>query len=289
MSRIGVWVLLSSLGCSNGDGKDVASGNGDSGGTDDTDDTGEAPLLISTERKVLHEVFTGSNTGPCLGADALMDAIFHDNPGRYTTIKYQLGTDPYITTESVSRRMYYLPGESSYAIPYVHADGIHGFHPAELNDDEGYGESDLDAFVDVGSILLLDVSHTISGQTVDFEVSWTALDPIEGDNLVLHAAIIENMTTLNIGSNGQTEFHQVMKKLVPDEEGTPIESMVREDEGSLSLSYTFNGSYDDDTSNTDMVDHLSAHTVEEFDDLEVVVWVQDTLTWEVYQSAWTID
>ena len=171
----------------------------------------------------------------------------------------------------------------------MHADGIHGFHPAELNDDEGYGESDLDAFVDVGSTLLLDVSHTISGQTVDFEVSWTALDPIEGDNLVLHAAIIENMTTLNIGSNGQTEFHQVMKKLVPDEEGTPIEAMVREDEGSLSLSYTFNGSYDDDTSNTDMVDHLSAHTVEEFDDLEVVVWVQDTLTWEVYQSAWTID
>jgi hypothetical protein len=238
---------------------------------------------------VLHEVFTGSNTGHCFAADALMDAVFHDNPGRYTTIKYQIGTDPYITTESVGRRMYYLPGESTYSLPYVHADGIHGFHPVQLNDDEGYGEADLDAFVDVGSIVLLDVSHTISGQTVDFEVSWTALDAIAGENLVLHAAIIENMTTRNIGTNGQIEFHQVMKKMVPDGEGTPIAAMVRGDEGSLSLSYTFNGSYDDDASFRDMVDHESAHTVEEFDDLEVVVWVQDIPTWEVYQSAWTID
>ena len=30
------------------------------------------------------------------------------------------------------------------------------------------------------------------------------------------------------------------------------------------------------------------HTVEEFEDLHVVVFVQDTATLEVHQSAWTI-
>jgi hypothetical protein len=35
------------------------------------------------------------------------------------------------------------------------------------------------------------------------------------------------------------------------------------------------------------VDHDDAHTVEEFDDLAVVVWVQDMDTWEVFNTAWT--
>ena len=249
----------------------------------------DEPLPLSTERQVLYEVFTGSNCGPCLGADALLDEVFHETKRRYSSIKYQVGSDPYMTQESVSRRMYYLPGESSYPIPYVHADGIYGFHPAEVHDGEGYMDSDMEAFADVPALVRLEVGHSITDQTVDFEVRWTALDLIEGESLVLHAVIIENITTLNVGSNGQAEFHQVMKKMVPDGSGTPMESLDRGDEGTLSLSYTFNGAYDPDTSRSEMVDHVTAHTVEEFEDLEVVVWLQDSESWEVLQSAWTID
>ena len=57
--------------------------------------------------------------------------------------------------------------------------------------------------------------------------------------------------------------------------------------------YTFQGEYDPDTglprreNPKHYVDHRRAHTVEEFDDLEVVVWVQDQATKEVYQSEWS--
>ena len=58
--------------------------------------------------------------------------------------------------------------------------------------------------------------------------------------------------------------------------------------------YTFQGEYDPDTglprggeNPKHYVDHRRAHTVEEFDDLEVVVWVQDQVTKEVYQSEWS--
>jgi hypothetical protein len=261
--------------------------------SDDTsaDDTGSGPppLPDSTGRRVLHEVFTGSTCGPCEPADRLIEEVLEGDEGRFTIIKWQVGSDPYMTAETVDRIMGYLPGESSYAIPYMHADGINGFHPVEINDGDGYNQANLDQFAGNPSPLLLTVSHTISDQTVDITVDYTALSDIDIDSLVLHAAIVENVTTGNIGTNGQTAFHDVMKKMVPDGAGSALTALTREDTDSLTLSYTFQGSYDDDTSRSDMVDHETAHTVEEFEDLEVVVWIQDTTTWEVFQSAWTKD
>jgi hypothetical protein len=256
---------------------------------DASEDTASPTLPISTERSVLHEVFTGSNCGPCFGADALIDEVLHETTRRYTVIKYQVGSDPYTTTEGVRRRMFYLPGESTYAIPHVHADGVNGFHPAEINDSAGYALSNLDAFADIESPLRLWVTHTVTEQTVDISIGWTALSDVLSEDLVVHAAIIENKTTANVGTNGQAEFHQVMKKMVPDNEGTALSGLSREDEGSLDLSYTFVGDYNGETVYGDFVDHTIEHTVEEFDDLDVVVWVQDNDTWQVHQSAWTIE
>jgi hypothetical protein len=258
-------------------------------GSDSGEDTASTALPLATERSVLHEVFTGSNCGPCFGADAQLDEVLHETTRRYTVIKFQVGSDPYTTTEGVRRRMFYLPGESTYAIPYVHADGVNGFHPAEINDNAGYALENLDGFADIESPLRLWVTHTVTEQTVDISIGWTALSDVLSDDLVVHAAIIENQTTGNVGTNGQSEFHQVMKKMAPDNDGTLLSALSREDEGTLDLSYTFVGEYNGETVYGDFVDHTIEHTVEEFDDLEVVVWVQDSATWEVLQSAWTIE
>ena len=100
-------------------------------------------------------------------------------------------------------------------------------------------------------------------------------------------AIIENTTFNNVGTNGLTEFHHVMKKMVPDQEGTSLENLTRGEEISLQFSYTFQGEYDDSTGYSNPVDHSSAHTVEEFDDLSVIVFIQDNDSWQVLQSAWS--
>ena len=107
------------------------------------------------------------------------------------------------------------------------------------------------------------------------------------DKEALELAIIENETFLNVGSNGQTEFHHVMKKMVPDENGTSVGPLVRGETIEVSESWTFQGEYDDSTGYSNMVDHDSAHTVEEFEDLSVVAFVQDDETWEVLHSAWS--
>ena len=43
-----------------------------------------------TERILLHEMFTGSNCGPCQPADEKLLAVLHDNPGEYHLISYQI-------------------------------------------------------------------------------------------------------------------------------------------------------------------------------------------------------
>ena len=56
---------------------------------------------------------------------------------------------------------------------------------------------------------------------------------------------------------------------------------------SFEQSWTFQGSYDDSMGINDMVDHNSAHTVEEFEDLSVIAFVQDREPLQIHQSIWS--
>jgi len=262
------------------------------------EDTG-TPVPFETERRLLHEVFTGSTCGPCEPAEGYIDETMAARPGLFTSIKYQLGGDPYFTHEGLARRLgYNPPGVTGYSLPWLQLDGLNAHHPNDMDGDEVYDFSDVygvewfDRYQSIPAGMELSVTHSIEGQTVSFTVSIYPLaeyqDLVPQPELVLHAAIVEGVTYNNIGSNGQTEFHHVMKKMVPDEDGTPISGLVRKEEQTLSLSYTFNGDYNPDTTMAEAVDHDIEHTVEEFEDLHVVVFVQEATTLEVFQSAWTI-
>jgi hypothetical protein len=238
-------------------------------------------------RRVVHEMFTGSTCGPCQPADENLEAVLSANPDTSIAIKYQLGGDRYVSRLATERRMYYLPDVSGYAIPFVHADGVNGFHPNDMDDGEAYAQDDFDVFAAVPSVLDIEVEHTVTEPDVEITVRLHATEMIKGDALVLHAVIIENQTTGNVGTNGQSEFHDVMQAMVPDGQGTPLEPMEAGESRAIALQYTFAGQYTDQASFDDPVDHGVEHTVEEFDDLEVVVFVQDAEDWTVYNARST--
>jgi|GEM_PF-2385393 len=244
------------------------------------------PPPTSVARRVLHECFTGSNCSPCFESAEFLEEVFEANAGKFTAIKYQIGSDPYISREAVDRRMMYLPGEMTYPIPYVHADGVNGFHPNEINNDEGYQQMNFDAFQSVPSPLEMTVSHTLEGQTISVDVEMEAFDTVAGEQLRLFVAVIENVTYENVGSNGQTEFHRVFKKFIPNADGIPLEALAPGEQRAVQRDYTFEGGYTGETGIRNMVRHNREHTVEEFDDLSVVAFVQDVETWQVFQSAW---
>jgi len=214
-----------------------------------------------------------------------MSAALAGQGGAYAILKYQLGSDPYITPEAVARRMLYLPGESSYSIPWVVADGRNEFHPNEMDDGEAYAVDDFEILADEPAFLAINVSTSTTKQAITIDVDLWPTQDISGEDLRLFVAVKENTTENNIGSNGQTEFKAVFKKFVPDGDGTAIDDLAAGTPFSKRFTYVFEGEYDADTTMAEPVDHERAHTVEDFSDLDVVVWVQDMATWEVFNSG----
>jgi hypothetical protein len=97
-------------------------------------------------------------------------------------------------------------------------------------------------------------------------------------------AVQEDLTFNNVKTNGETEFHDVMKKMLPGTNGTTLGAIAANSNFTVDQSHTFPGSYILPPNAGSPVDHSENHTVEEWNDLRVAAWVQDFNTGEVWQS-----
>jgi hypothetical protein len=232
-------------------------------------------------RRPLIEVFSSSTCAPCAPANTtfknLMDA---QAAGDYNYIKYQMswpGTgDPYYTLEAAAKRTLY--GVNS--VPNAQIDGGWNGHAGQIT------QPILNQYKGVPSFMNLAGYYTVDAATkkVDMVINTT---PLVSTNkaLSLQVAIYEKSTTQNVKSNGETVFYKVMKKLVPNQNGTALSNLTDGVMQTANLSYTFNGSYTLPINASAPVDHAVAHTVEDFTDLGVMVWIQDMATKEIYQSV----
>jgi hypothetical protein len=120
---------------------------------------------------------------------------------------------------------------------------------------------------------------------VDFEVELLPLeDYMTGSNWRLMAVIAEKTTFKNVETNGETEFTHVAKKMVPGTNGTVLSNLVKGTPQKFNLSYTFPDVYRLPNNATDRINLATETTVEDFWDLEVVVFLQNNATKEVVQS-----
>ncbi len=230
-------------------------------------------ILIEKEQRVpLFEIFTSSTCPPCKPGNENLHSIIDTKPvSEFAVIKYQQnfpGTgDPYATTESINRRSTYYAINS---IPRMEIDG--GWN----SNAQAFTESLYAASLRVPASYKLNGDYLLEGQKVSVKVRYSPLyDGATGTRLYI--AILEKHTTSNVKTNGETEFHQVMKKMVPTETGTALSSTVAPGAwDSLSVSYTFNGSYrlplDGTTAN--IIKHATENSVEDFANLYVIAWIQ---------------
>ena len=65
----------------------------------------------------------------------------------------------------------------------------------------------------------------VAGQKVDMNIDVTPL-VTTSKTLSLQVAIYEKSTTQNVKSNGETVFYKVMKKMVPDANGTNLSGLT---------------------------------------------------------------
>jgi len=230
---------------------------------DPANDTLVKPIEFQTivlPRVPLFEEFTSSTCSPCASFNSSFVPWCTSHEDDITLVKYQMNWpgsgDPYYTAEGGTRRAFY--GVSF--VPDLFCNGANvATNVSNVN--TAYNNAiQLTSTLDIAS------TFTISGSNIN--ITTNILPFASTSSLKVFNIVIEKVTTQNVATNGETEFHHVMMKMMPDANGAST-SFVN----GTPIQFSYN--YD-----------LSSTNVEEYDDLMIAVIVQDASTKEVKQTAY---
>ncbi|OYU96899.1 MAG: hypothetical protein CFE21_01025 [Bacteroidetes bacterium B1(2017)] len=238
-------------------------------------------------RKVLHEIYTSSTCPPCNPGNAKLKSVLDAYVGQWNTIKYQVnfpGTgDPYYTAETGTRFSYYT---ANFA-PWLVVDGSSTWGASDANANSYTGPF-FEAKAAMPSLASITANFVRTGSTVTVSGNVTPVQSFNNTGLKLRIAVVETRTTKNVKTNGETEFFNVMKKMLPSAAGTAV-SFVPGTAVPYTQSFTFPGTYrlplDGQAAN--IINLASENSVEEFGNLFAIVFLQDDNDKTVWQSAST--
>ena len=209
-----------------------------------------------TARTPMIEHFSASTCPPCVAVNNQMATFCNNNAGRFAYTKYQMNWpgagDPYYTAEGGVRRVYY--GVSG--VPDIYLDGV-GTNNAAVNQTVFDQHAAEPGYFDVRG------SFSVEGNTIHVIADVIPYVDIEARVFV---AVNEKVTYGNVGTNGETEFHHVFMKMLPDGEGSTI------------------GFTTGEMQRLEFTQDMSGTFVEEMEDLEVAIWVQNYSSKYVYNS-----
>jgi hypothetical protein len=242
------------------------------GAGSDQDLTNDTLLMVfhtasgSAARYPLFEDFTSSTCGPCALFDtSFFDKFIGDHGADFALIRNPMtwpGTgDPYANHDGYMRMNYY---KVSY-VPDVYVDGVQRATDSTLQD--FFNTSVLNpAFMSIDAHYRLFPIEVVSDTGILVKVDINSL--IDAD-LTAYISVVEKMTYHNIATNGETEFHNSMMMMIPDGNGTPV-----------SLK-------DGKQTHLEFTQSLSNTNIERWNDLMVVVWIQDPVSKTVFQSGYS--
>jgi len=218
----------------------------------------------SVQHRPCLEEFTSSTCGPCAGFNASFDPWWADHEDEITLVKYQMNWpgsgDPYYTAEGGVRRDLY----NVIGVPTTFLDAI------IANSSMSTIQNLFNASIDKPGLVKVLGSHTLTGTVLDMNA--TVLPFAAITNAVVHVVVFEYTTYNNASTNGETEFHHVMMKMVPDAYGTSVDLQDR-------VPVNISESVD-----------LAGTNVEEWDDLGVAIFVQDMENAKyIFQSGYSLE
>jgi hypothetical protein len=215
----------------------------------------------STARKPLLEKFTSSTCGPCASFNGSVFSPFYTttNAANVTLINYQVNWpgsgDPYYTAETGVRRAYYQV--SAAPTLFIDSKTSGSFSTAAL-------QTEVNEKAALPGYFLVSATKNLVGNTMNVTVNTT---PYLNGQFRLFVAVVEKITSGNASSNGETTFKNVMMKMMPDANGTVLNCTA------------------DTPISTSLSVDLTSTFIEEFTDLDVIVFVQDYATKEIMNSA----
>lgn len=226
--------------------------------------------MAQSQRMVLAEECTSSTCSPCASQNPAFDALLQANSDVITAIKYHVwwpspGNDPmYLdnTGDSQARTAYY--GVNS--VPRAIMEGNY-FNGAPAN----VSQSMINTLAAVPSPFEIQTLQTLSSNedSIYLTTIIQATDNVTG-NLRAHVVVIEKHIHFDGGpglTNGEKDFYNVMKKLLPNQNGTALpSSMQAGDYVILQNAWKLENVYD-------------------INELGAVVFVQDNTSKEVHQAG----
>lgn len=226
----------------------------------------------SVDRIALIEQVTSASCGPCASQNPAFNMLLDNNLDNVAIIKYQRGGGSYIdpmwdfNPVQVDSRIASFYGVFSF--PQTWINGEYTGTPSTLS------QANIDAALDDPAWWDIQIEQTYNETTQELEIGtiFTALrDMQESTDNYLHAYVVVIEEEVNYssppGTNGETEFHWVMRSMVSGSSGENLGQQV--DGQTNGFSYT----YPVDLAELDP------------ERLKVVAFVQTITTKEVAQAA----
>ena len=224
-------------------------------------------LNAQNERVLLFECFTNTSCGPCAQQNPALDALINANADRVAAIKYHMNwpgaNDPmylHNTADNNSRKGVY----NVQSVPYTVVDGIRFANtPNYLN------QNMVNNWLNIESPFEMRLDYEVddAANTITVHVLGRASAAVPGA-LKLYVGVIEREIHYNTppGANGERDFYNVMKKLLPTASGTSLGSMEAGDYFAYTFTWELANIYNNDQ-------------------LDAIAWVQNYNTKEVYQAC----
>ena len=216
------------------------------------------------KRRVMVEEFTNASCPPCASNNPPFNATLVANADKVTPLKYQVwwpGFDP----------MYeHNKADVAVRVAYYEVSGVpNGVeNGTNFGVPGGYSDVKIDEAYNTLTPVTINVTHEVipdfSGMKVTVKVK--SDDEISG-NLRLRVAITEEDIVFAAapGTNGEKEFSSVMKKMLPNAEGTEITGFTAGEEKTYTFTWAPGNYYN-------------------LNKIGVVAWLQDDDTKDVWQS-----
>ncbi|MEI7897539.1 MAG: T9SS type A sorting domain-containing protein [bacterium] len=226
-----------------------------------------------SQRLVMLEEFTSATCGPCVSKNSQFHTWQTQNPDKFTSIYYHVNWpaagDPMNLAnpgETATRVSYYMSPTNMY-VPYSVLDGNYYNGSAA-----GWTMTTVNTRYGVPSPFEIQLQHQVNAaQDTVFSTMLIKCTQNINASMTAHNVIIEKWIHFNsapcANSNGERDFYNVMKKMIPGATGTTIpSSMVAGDYVLLEGSWKVGIVYD-------------------FTQIASIGFVQDKGTKEIYQTA----
>ena len=179
----------------------------------------------------LYEHFTSNTCPPCASFNPGFQTLLDNNQvnsssNKVNTIKYQVnfpgaGDESYNSDVAARVTHYGINGVPSPLIDGISASG---------------NQQELDNASENPGLVSISGEFEVNGNEVNINVD---VESFVNINAKLHIAVVEKEYENMQGTNGEVEFYQVLRKLLPSSNGTPL-SLSSGSTESVETSYNFN-------------------------------------------------